>query len=315
MAFAVFNVANRDTRIKARSASLRILGVGLDFNEANRIADGVNVECRIWDLSTPEKIQWRVISNTNLGVTYDTSATILAEEYASIPLRLLEWDQYRNSEIYDTLSAAQSGKKRSSCEVRAASLLESLTEIRSSPIASPSSPSSKAPTAPQVKRDQEIRGQSWAIIAVVGDSKYETSKHLLLQKLGRAYFSAMNASLINSQLDPTNPEHEDEIQSTFIAQFGPEEIPNLDILSVHHELASLVEEPMFAIFEASDDPDALVKKAEVLSKLPQLKNASIAVVRMYSWLRLRMIEHPKIAHASRDPAASTFFQAMRSAMV
>jgi ubiquinone biosynthesis protein Coq4 len=80
-----------------------------------------------------------------------------------------------------------------------------------------------------------------------------------------------------------------------------------------YELRGLLQEPQIAIFGFGDDPEILKEKAKTLSELPELKHASIAVVRMYSWLNLNFVESHKIEHTSRLPIADSFFKAMRLA--
>jgi len=218
---------------------------------------------------------------------------------------IAEWTLMRQNEINDATAAVHSNIKRSVKSLRAVSLLDSLKM--------PKVPRPDYKKVPEITRDEEIRGQSWAIVAIVGDPVYEIEKRKILDDLGSNFFD-MIRSLSPGQTDQHD---EDSLQHTFENLSDKESILNAFnekyTVIAASKLQDLVQEPQIAIFGFGEDPEALKEKAKSLTECPGLMHASIAVVRMYSWLNLNYVDSHKIEHTSRLPIADSFFKAMRRA--
>ena len=218
---------------------------------------------------------------------------------------IADWTTMRQSDIAEAAAAVHSTVKRSVKSLRAVALLDSWN--------APKAPRPDYKKVPEVARDQEIRGQSWAIIAIVGDPIYETRKRQILDELGSRFFDTIRDSCPGQ----TDQHDEDSLQYVFENLHDKDHITqifNETYTSIAAaELQNLVQEPQIAIFGFGDDPDALKDKAKTLSGAPGLMHASIAVVRMYSWLNLNFVDSHKIEHTSRLPMADSFFKAMRQA--
>jgi hypothetical protein len=218
-----------------------------------------------------------------------------------------DWTAMRQTEIADAAAAVHSIVKRSVKSLRAVALIDSLN--------GPKAPRPNFKVVADIKRDEEVRGQSWAIVAIVGDPVYEIKKRKILDELGSRFFD-MIRDLAPGQTDQHD---EDSLQYIF------ENLSNKDQLTqtfndtytslAAAELQDLIQEPQIAIFGFGDDPDALKEKARAFSAVPGLMHASIAVVRMYSWLNLNYVDSHKIEHTSRLPMADSFFKAMRQAKI
>jgi hypothetical protein len=214
------------------------------------------------------------------------------------------WNTMRELENVSTMKAVHSGVKRSVKSLRAVSLLES--------VQLPEAEKPNYPKVPDIKRDEEIRGQSWAIMAIVGDEAFEIRKRQILDTLGDQFFEMIRAHTIGSA------DHDEDSLQLIFENLREKE----DLLNAFHEkytkkakteLQNLIQEPQIAIFGFGEDPESLKEKAKTLAELGALKHASIAVVRMYSWLNLNFVESHKIDHTSRLPIADSFFKAMRLA--
>ena len=90
------------------------------------------------------------------------------------------WNEMREIEIASAMAAVHSNVKRSVRSVRAVALLESVD------VPAPEKPSYA--TVKDLPRDQEVRGQSWAIMAIVGDAAYEIKRRKILDDLGNQFF-------------------------------------------------------------------------------------------------------------------------------
>ena len=195
------------------------------------------------------------------------------------------------------------------------------------PVAEPT-----AAVVPTLSRNDEIRGQTWALIGICGDANYEKSKNELLQALGSAYFEYILS--IMPPAEPTDaPEAKPEV---------PQEAPHVDtpkeqlaerlfmesgqrgldtmievlgpvIEKTRQSLLSLSKEPMIAFFDVSEDPETLeTASASIIAKNSSFKHVDLAVVRLYSWIKLDYSPKRPKSHTSRDPKANSFYQSMTS---
>jgi hypothetical protein len=318
MNVAVFNIANVGSTIKATSPSLRIISVGLPYIQSKELISQLNVETRMLPMSRGPKladgsgadIHWKPISNEQLSALDDDAAKIQMQlEYESVRDRVSNWISLRESIDAEVAKAAQEKVMRSVNQVRAEALLEMLKDISTEPSGPPASePTSKF--VPRLSRDMETVGQTWALIAIMGDADYAKKKSEILDAIGSSYFSFIKES--------TGHDGENEAEASWHADSANSLEPFLRNLvkPMADALADIKEEPLVAFFESSDDADALNNRAEQLSKSPELKHADIAIVRMYSWLNLRMAQSHRIEHKTRgnNPCAAEFFSAMRNAI-
>lgn len=213
-----------------------------------------------------------------------------------------EWTSMRENEISIAMNAMHFGVKRSVKSLRAASLLHSIADV---PVQKPN-----YEKVPDITRDEEIRGQSWAIIGLVGDAKYEIERRKILDELGSQFFEMIRSSTVGS-----TDYDEDALQLIFehlqereslLADFN-----EAYTKSAKQELDYLIQEPQIAVFAFGEDPDKLKEKAKDLSEEAKYKHVNIAVVRMYSWLNLTFVDNNNIEHTSRLSIADPFFKAMR----
>jgi hypothetical protein len=217
-----------------------------------------------------------------------------------------EWNKMREKEIQITMNAMESVSKRSVKALRAVALIHSLGFT-------PVVEHKAYAKIPDISRDQEIRGQSWAIMAIIGDPDYENARRKCLDDLGTEFFE-MIKNHTNGQADNTD---EDALQLIFENLRERDELlksfNEKNTVLTKHDIDALPQHPQIAIFGFGDDPDVLKERASKLSQLHDLKHANIAVVRMYSWLKLNFVDSHKIEHTSRLPIANSFFKAMRDA--
>jgi hypothetical protein len=176
---------------------------------------------------------------------------------------------------------------------------------------------------PNILRNDEKRGQSWAIIAIVGDPDHEKNRDLLISKLADEYVNYMETCSLNACENasdfPTDSFDKDNIiVSTY---FGRDDLESLDAFFAYSKrddiktIKMLPNEPMVAFYGFSEDADALVERSGKLAALDSLKHADIAVVSMYSWLYLESWKRSKfIKRTSRDPKSEQFFKTMREAL-
>ncbi len=328
MNVAVFNVANVGSSIKASCPSVRIISVGLPYIQSKELSNQLDVETRMLPVSrgpksadgTGSEIHWKPISNECLSALDEASATVQMQlEYESINDRVAKWNKLRDSIDAEVTKAAQDKVMRSVNQVRAEALLAMLRGLPEVPKV-PAAVAETGPVAhikfddakfvPKLSRDMETVGQTWALIAILGDSAYSTKKSEILDAIGSAYFEFLKES--------TGLDDENEAEARWHSETTNSLEPFLQKLvrPMADALCDLTEEPLVAFFDSSDDAEALNKKAEQLSKAPELKHADIAIVRMYTWLNLRMAQSHRIEHKTRgsNASAAEFFAAMRSAI-
>lgn len=324
MNVAVFNTANTDASIKASGPSLRIISVGLPFIQSKELCDQLDLETRMLPMSKGPKladgsgcdIHWKAISNACLvDLDSDAAKVQLQLEYESIRDRVTKWNEMRDSIDAEVTKAAQEKVMRPVYQVRAEALLAMLREamLRDAETARPeASSAAAAPLAakfvPKLSRDMETVGQTWALIAIMGDADYTKKKSDILDAIGKSYFEFLKSSV---GLDDEN-----EAEAKWHADASYDLTPFLlnMVKPMSEAILALKEEPLVSFYDSSDDADALNKKAEALSKTLDLKHADIAIVRMYTWLNLRTVQSHRIEHKTRgdNASASEFFSAMRS---
>jgi hypothetical protein len=308
-------MANKGAAIEASGPSIRILATNMTLNYCiERVSDKNNLETRTWPMSkandSETELNWRSVSSLNL-LKIDSSEQheALEKEYSNFTLKVKEWVDFREKLSKDVFDASHSKKRRPYHQLFAERLLEKPVQEQSYKL--------NYDTVPELQREEEVRGQSWTIIAIIGDAKYEKSKETILDDLGLSYFSLCINRLNDrkeyffSTSDPSDPDVQDYINSKvdFEDEFLQPELNKL-ILEAKEKLNNLTKEPLVAFFAASEDVNELLKKSDELSKLESLKHADIAVVRMYSWLRLSSCCSAK-SRSARDPRAQDFFTKMR----
>jgi hypothetical protein len=227
----------------------------------------------------------------------------LQDEYASTSKRFTDWIDWRESVSREVSEAARERKMRALYEIRAVKLLEDYKSSAVPPPAQiPCEPSTMAPAkmAPAIQRDDEIRGQTWAIIGICGDAVYERQRHAVLEGLGREYVEKLREAtkLESSDLDCLEAQGV-TVDLEFVAPYKA-------------SIEALSPEPLVAFFEASDDPEALTKRADIIASSPEMRHADVAVVRLYEWIRLDRTPQ-RVSRSNRDARAQEFFQAVRSA--
>lgn len=349
MAFAVFNIANTGSSIRALGPNVRLLGFGLNKTEADGLASAKAIETRIWPMSRGPtaadgsgiELNWRPISNLCL-VDHNAAEEALAAEYASIAGRVEAWNAWREALDADVAAAARDHVLRPVYQVRAEMLLATYKAtyptLETRPeFLEPASPKSPVPGTPRVgpvnqveqeenrafgaaivpkwSRADEIVGQTWALMAIIGDAAYEKAKAEHLETLGRKYFDFLKTYTEQTEdIDAERIWHERMSNESEECDTVLKLFMTMEVAPVHKALEALVEEPMVAFFSASEDPEALNKQAETLAKSAALKHADVAVVRMYAWLALRAAKSHRIKHVCRgSKQASDFFEAMRAA--
>lgn len=328
MNVAVFNTANTDASIKASGPSLRIISVGIPFIQSKELCDQLDLETRMLPMSKGPKladgygcdIHWKAISNACLvDLDSDAAKVQLQLEYESIRDRVTKWNEMRDSIDAEVTKAAQEKVMRPVYQVRAEALLAMLRDSATlcdaagaesvaapGPVAPPAPPAAKF--VPKLSRDMETVGQTWALIALMGDADYTKKKSDILDAIGKSYFEFLKSSV---GLDDDN-----EAEAKWHADSSNDLTPFLlnMVKPMSEAILALKEEPLVSFYDSSDDADALNKKAEALSKTLDLKHADIAIVRMYTWLNLRTVQSHRIEHKTRgdNASASEFFTAMRS---
>jgi len=323
--FCVFNSAHKNSAIAAKSASVRLLGLNLPYEEARAMCEGP-IETRIWPMSGPKEQNWRALTNINLS---ECSETLLQEEYDSIEQRIADFVALRTRESDEVYTAMENKVMRPVYQVRAEKLLyeakmakkvitamkePSITAMKEPSITAMKEPSitaMKEPSmieqpkfVPSMPRSSEIRGQQWALIGLYGDAAYEVKKKQLLEDLGRSYFDALRRAVPEAMSDA-------EAEALYTAG-SVEDSLGQQIAECAAGLEALVEEPCICFFDAAEQPESLVKKSKALSELPELRHVDLAVVRMYSWLSLRFLKSNAIERTSRDPKSEEFYKLLRS---
>lgn len=321
MSYAVFNTANQDAVLRASGPSIRVLGLYCDQDAVDTIKEQCQTETRQWQMSKPDMLHWRTVSNTNLmALGPNALGPALDAEYAQIPKKVEAWNLWRREQSQDVLDAAANKTRRSEAQVIATHFLNDCETIKKEAIEAtePAKPEehaepaiervsiTKIPKVKEVSTSHELRGQSWALIAILGDAHYEQEKQRLLNDLGTFYLSSFK-------------HNDDDVQSLHYTEalkqaeaLQQQEAFDLKVAETHTHIKALREEPLVAFFAASESAEDLVKQADDLSKRPELLHADLAVVRMYSWLTLKTIKNPKIHHKARDPKAEEFFERLRA---
>ena len=314
MNFAVIQSANHGSKISASGPHVRLLGLSLNAHEAETVmAKHSTVETRMIPMSKaprsaadtdrPLEIHWRTV-----GCTEYTSVADYHADLETTTHRLSEWTKYREAAETDVVSAARDHRQRPVYTVRAEGLL-SMLDVERPGFLEPSS----AKNVPNLSRADEIVGQTWAILAIVGDASYELAKQMALEALGRKFFALMCTT--TGLTDESDAEAkwyglDETIREPLMKTFL-----DTHVTATRDILKNLTEEPMVAMFKASEDPDDLNKTAETLAGHPDMKHADVAVVRMYAWLALRTAKSHRVKHVCKGSAAAKdFFEAMRSAM-
>jgi hypothetical protein len=302
--YAVFNSANADSAISSKRPQLRILALNVTMDEAREIEKKQSIETRIWEMSNAD-FNWRSISNLNfIGLELSKIETMLLQEYQTFDARVSDWNFYRAQKEVDVVQARS--KRRTVHQIHAEHLLYSnkMPKVE------------QTTTVASIKRDEELRGQNWALIAIIGDANAEALKENIINKLGLSYMNHLRLH-IGIDIDIEMPENQDALLFAFnnLDAEKQEQIKanfSDDVYSAHRDLDSIVCEPLVAFFASAEKPEDLEKKSDELSKLESLKNADIAIVRMYSWLNLSKVNTVKAKHVARDPRANEFFSSMRS---
>ncbi len=344
--YAVFNLANKNTAIVSnRGPSLRILGLALSLECAKNLESKQIAETRIWPMSCASKINWRSVSNIDLlAVPQKDIEALLLKEYYTFEGRIASWNAYRNAKSVEVFESARLKERRPYHQLYAENLLQRVWPIKNTSFTTLSAPVDDATVSkaailnpeeencdvperayevvPDYSREHEIRGQEWALIAIVGDTEYESAKEKILDSLGYKYFDLLVAQNQPSKFDSAEAcndcdvskvEVQDSISGNEMTAETEKHFINTVARQAKLDIEALVKEPLIAFFGVSDEPSQLLKLSSELSKEPDLLNADIAVVRMYSWLALNS-SSKATEHTARDPRAKTFFKAMRETL-
>lgn len=333
--YAVFNLANKNTAIVSnRGPSLRILGLGLSLECAKNLESKQIAETRIWPMSCASKINWRSVSNIDLlAVPQKDIEALLLKEYYTFEGRIASWNAYRNAKSVEVFESARLKERRPYHQLYAENLLQRvwpnkssissfLTEVPATVLNPEDVPEKAYDVVPDYSRENEIRGQEWALIAIIGDTEYETAKEKILDSLGYKYFDLLVAQNQPSKFDSAEAcndcdvskvEVQDSISGNEMTAETEKHFIDTVARQAKLDIEALVKEPLIAFFGVSEEPSQLLKLSAELSKDPNLLNADIAVVRMYSWLALNS-SSKAIDHTARDPRAETFFKAMRETL-
>lgn len=305
--YAIFNSANADSAICSKKPHLRLLGLNLTMAEARQIEKSQSIETRIWEMSNLSENYWRSISNLNFaGLDLQKIESMLLEEYNTFDTRVANWNTFRYQKEVEVLDAKL--KRRAIHQIHAENLLHG--------ISMPPKIEQTSSAITNVKRDEELRGQNWALIAIIGDAKAETQKEDIINKLGLCYMNYLNVCL-ELKLDYEVPINQDTLLYSLFQLDAEKQQKikddfNCEVIKAYNDLDAIVYEPLVAFFGCAEKPEDLEQKSDVLSKLDSLKNADIAIVRMYSWLNLSKVNTVKAKHVARDPRANEFFSNMRS---
>lgn len=325
--YAVFNSANKGSAIEATGPCLRILANNLTLNAAMDFVQKPSLrstETRTWPMSKASKyevnIKWRSISSVNLLELSDAErATVLDKEYGTFEQRIRDWTALREQMCKDVFEASQSKHRRPYHQL----IAERLLDFFGSKVGPKSAKETASDSAEsnynvfELLPSDEVRGQTWAIIAIMGDARYETEREKILDALGLQYFEQSKELLLSRNeyncelLDVNDPKVQDYINSkvdfedSYIQHFAK------DIaIEAKQNLDKLIKEPLVAFLGSSDDASELLKQTNEMSQHESLKHADIAVVRMYSWLKLSSITMSK-NRIARDPKAQDFFSKLR----
>jgi hypothetical protein len=158
----------------------------------------------------------------------------------------------------------------------------------------------RGPVTSKISVIDQTRGQSWAIVAIIGDAKHYKAKDAILNALAQEYVE---------HIQTVAPSDSEDIS---IAQYMhlDEPVPFKGITEALKKIEALGEcVPLISFFGASEDAADLVEKSKKLTAVPELKHADIAVVKMYEWLKLET--KANCSRSARDPKAQEFFETMR----
>jgi hypothetical protein len=269
--------------------SLRILGFGTD-----------TVDAEITEMSY-DKPEW-----------FNVGQPLSSDE---IQTKVSKWNQHRENISNDVLNAMTNRELRNRRVVIFERILALYETGSKNENAQRFAGASIFNVVKPVLRNDEHRGQSWAIIAIIGDPEREESRTLAISKLADTYFDFMRKSVdLENGIDS-----DDSVVSSYFLKDDQDVLDNQFIGENTSDFFSILmmrNEPMVSFFGFSDDPDALVVKSSKLAEHADLKHADIAVVSMYSWLFLESWKKSKgIKRTSRDSKADAFFKTMREALV
>lgn len=284
-------IANRDTIPYASRPYIRILGLATAAHASVGPAGPplpTDAPVRLVDRSTKDRVAW-------------TSVSASLEHQSPEP-----WTSWRRAVSHEVLEAAQSRTMRSVAKARASGLLSMWPLAMDAPEGPCAGPAPRIVS--EVSRDGELRGQTWAAIAIIGDPEAAQARDEILETLGRQYFEALK-SFTGQETDETAEEHfflwTPDKRDTFMETLqGPTR-------DAHLALRTIIVRPCVAVFDVSEDPDDLARRIADLASVPELLHADIAVVRLYSWLAVDRTYGSK--HVARNPAAQELFDAMRRA--
>ena len=294
----IYNFANRGALIGAKEPSIRIEGF---------VPEGVRTDGHMTGKMSLSEPIWHNIGNENDNV--DT-----VQKFSN-------WQKHRET-ISNALNEAMATR---TIRNRRVVLVERVLALENSVSASAAAEDNIQKTenlkiVPNISRNDERRGQSWAIIAIVGDPDYEKNRDVLISKLADEYVNYMETCTASNASDfPTDSFDKDNIIVS--SYFGRDDLESLDSFFAYSKrddikaIKMLPNEPMVAFYGFSEDADALVERSGKLAALDSLKHADIAVVSMYSWLYLESWKRSKfIKRTSRDPKSEQFFKTMREAL-
>jgi hypothetical protein len=289
--FAVYNASHKMGSIRSNQAMIRILGYG-NYDETMRLAQQYRgIETRVWPVSGPTNVAWRPLLNKNVS---DQTMEELQADYARTDELVLKWNQWREKMSEEVYHAAQQRIMRSLDQVKAEGLLASRREAEQrADLLKPAREFDAAVglmmlkdnkpyvNVENVPRTSEQRGQTWSLIAILGDANTGIRREHLLEELSKAYEAC-------------------------------EDKDRFDFDAYSRVMDDLVEEPIIAFLAFGDQPDVLVEHAEQLSKVPEFKHADLAVVMNYSWIQPSYSGLTKRKKYS-EPVAQEFFNKMASA--
>lgn len=324
--FMVYNSANRGAANSAQNAMVRMLGIYGDREAADaaitRLALGL--ETRMWPLSTwnrgPDgttaQPAWRPITCLNIIENPDE----LEAEYASIQQRVDAWTALREQACADVAKAAETRTLRPIGELLAVQAMAAVPTEQLPGVTPAEQPPADSPTAvttplakraEPVSRDVEVRGQTWALVGILGDAAVSQRRAELRQCLGRTILEAQRTKY-------GLPADAAEMDILAAAATSPE---GLQFDSLQTEAAKsakaafdtpiFTEEPLVAFFEASDSPEALQTLAQTLADAPELKHADLAVVRLYEWIKLDHVGLTKASRTCRNSTAAPVLNALK----